>query len=106
MVSNNTFRNMALQYDKVIEMPHFEKQSYRIGGKKIFATLDEANRRAMLKLSAIDQSVFCAIDLAAIYPVPGTWGKQGATFFELTRLTKPLLQDAMGKAFLFAGGKA
>ena len=32
----------------------------------------------MVKLSLVDQSVFCDMNKDAIYPVPGGWGKQGA----------------------------
>jgi hypothetical protein len=36
-----------------------------------------------LKLSLVDQSVFCAIKPAIIYPVPGGWGRMGFTFVTL-----------------------
>lgn len=42
----------------------------------------------MIKLSLNDQSVFCAYKDQAFIPVPGLWGKQGATFVELSIVRK------------------
>ena len=42
----------------------------------------------MVKLSVIDQSVFCAFDETIIYPVPGGWGRQGATMINLKKVKK------------------
>ena len=40
MVSIKNVRDMALAFDDVVEMPHFEKTSFRVN-KKIFLTIDE-----------------------------------------------------------------
>lgn len=53
----------------------------------------------MVKLTPEDQSVFCAFDTAVIYPVPGGWGKKGATFIELKKVRKSLLKDALTVAY-------
>ncbi|MEJ7587502.1 MAG: MmcQ/YjbR family DNA-binding protein [Ferruginibacter sp.] len=53
---------MALSYPETVEMPHFEKLSYRIKKGKIFATLDASGQIACLKLTEIDQSIFSGID--------------------------------------------
>lgn len=98
MVSIETFRQMALALPDTVELPHFEKTSFRVN-KKIFATLDEKNSRACLMLSEIDQSVFSAFDKSVIYPVPNKWGQKGATFVELGSVRKSVLQDALGKAY-------
>jgi hypothetical protein len=98
MVTIETFRTLALSFPEAIELPHFDRASFRIN-KKIFATLLEKNHLAMLPLSLIDQSVFCAFDSAIVYPVPGGWGKKGATFFELKKLNKAMLKDAMTLAY-------
>ncbi len=50
-------------------------------------------------LSEIDQSVFCAFDKSIIYPVPNKWGKQGATYVELTLVRKDTLKDALTQAY-------
>lgn len=98
MVSNTTFRGLALAFDETVEQPHFEKTSFRVN-KKIFATLDEKKSIAVLKLSAIDQSVFCAFDPAVIYPVPGGWGKQGWTMLALKKIKTAMLKDVLQAAY-------
>lgn len=94
MVSVFEFRAMALSLPGTEELPHFHLTSFRIK-KKIFATLGEKENRAMLKLSIIDQSVFCSYDETIFFPVPGTWGKQGATFVNLTKVRKAMFKDAL-----------
>jgi hypothetical protein len=98
MVSFKTFREMALSFPESSELPHFENTSFRIG-KKIFATLNERENRACLKLSEIDQSVFCSFDKTVIYPVPNKWGKQGWTLVDLKKVKKEMFKDALTTAF-------
>ena len=98
MVDLNTFTQMALSFDEAVEQPHFEKMSFRVR-KKIFATLNSEKQRAVLKLSEIDQSVFCAFDAAVMYSVSGTWGKQGWTVVELKKVRKDMLMDALTIAY-------
>ena len=101
MVTVETFRQMALSLPGAIELPHFDKASFRVNlpgrqaGKRIFATLDEKNKTAVLMFSPLEQSVFCAFDKTIIYPVPGGWGKQGATIFELDKIKKAMMKDAL-----------
>jgi hypothetical protein len=52
---------------------HLGKTSFRVK-KKIFATYDELNRRACIKLSEIDQDVFSSADKKIIFPVDNKWG--------------------------------
>lgn len=99
MVGLKTFKKLALAFESAVEQPHFDKPSYRIN-KKIFATLDQKNQRATLKLSQIDQSVFCSFDKSIIYPVTGTWGKHGWTIIELDKVPKSMLVDALTTSFL------
>lgn len=98
MVTIATFRKLALSFPEAVELPHFENASFRIG-KKIFATLSEKNKKACLKLSEINQSVFSSFDKTIIYPVPNKWGKQGWTFIELSKVKKELLKDALTTAY-------
>lgn len=98
MVGTETLRQLALAFDETEELPHFEKTSFRVK-KKIFATLDHAAKRACVKLSPVDQSVFSAYDASIIYPVPGAWGKQGWTYIELKKVRKTVLKDALTCAY-------
>ncbi|MEO7306281.1 MAG: MmcQ/YjbR family DNA-binding protein [Ferruginibacter sp.] len=98
MVTVETFRQMALALPDAIELPHFDRTSFRVN-KRIFATLDEQKKIAVLMFSPLEQSVFCAFDKNIIYPVPGGWGKQGATIFELSKIKKAMLKDALQVVF-------
>ena len=98
MVSIETFKALALAFDEAVEQPHFEKISFRVN-KKIFATLDIKNSRVVIKLTAIDQSVFCSFNKSIIYPVLGTWGKHGWTTIELTKVGKNMLKDALATSY-------
>ena len=99
MVTLELFRELALSFTDVIEQPHFEKPSFRIG-KKIFATYDAKKNQACLKLNEIDQSVFSAFDPTIIFPVPNKWGKQGWTLFDLDQVREDMFSDALKTAYL------
>ena len=98
MVDTETFRQLALSFPGTIELPHFDKASFRVN-KRIFATLDIKNEKACVMLTPIDQSVFSAFDKAVIYPVPNKWGKKGATYVELKTVRKGMLKDALAQAY-------
>jgi YjbR protein len=98
MVSIATVRKLALAFDESVELPHFHLASFRVR-KKIFCTLHEKDKRVMVKLSLTDQSVFCAFDKTVIYPVPGGWGKGGATFIDLKKVKTSMLKDALTTAY-------
>ncbi len=59
----------------------------------------EKENKAMLKLSLVSQSVFCSYDHSIFYPVPGGWGKQGATFVDLGKVRKDMFKDALTTAY-------
>ena len=77
---------------------HFEKTSFRVK-KKIFATYDELNKRACIKLSEIDQDVFSPADKNIIFPVDNKWGKQGWTLIDLDKVNNELFIDALTTAY-------
>jgi predicted DNA-binding protein (MmcQ/YjbR family) len=105
MVSTNEVTAWALAYPESVQLPHFEKTSFRVN-KKIFATLDTTKQRAVLKLSEVDQSVFCDYDKTIMYPVPGAWGKQGWTIVELKKIRKAMFRDALQQAYCMVAPKA
>ena len=55
--------------------------------------------RATVKLSAIDQDVFCAFDHSIIYPVPNKWGKQGWTHVNLQLVKEDMLTEVLKSAY-------
>jgi hypothetical protein len=104
MVSIDAVRKFALSFEDAVELPHFERISFRVN-KKIFATVDMKKQLLMVKLSAIDQSVFSAFDKTIIYPVQGTWGKQGATYIELKKVRTAVFKDALTRSYCLVAPK-
>jgi len=98
MISIEQARKAALSLPETEEKPHFHLTSFRIKDK-IFATIHADKNYVMVKLSAIDQSVFCAYNKEVIFPVPGGWGKKGATFIDLKKVKKSMLLDALSTAW-------
>ena len=98
MISPAAARKLATAFPGVEEKPHFEKASFRVGGK-IYATLDEARHRASLKLSETDQSVYCRIKPILATPATGAWGRQGWTVFDLDKTSTVIFREALGKAW-------
>jgi hypothetical protein len=98
MFSLDEAKKSALALPEVEEKSHFDKPDFRVKNK-IFAVIHEDKDCMMVKLSAIDQSVFCAFDEAIIYPVPGGWGRQGATMINLKKVKKAMLPDALTTAW-------
>jgi len=98
MISTAVFRKLAGSFSNVKEQPHFDKASFRVKGK-IFATLDSVHNRASLKLSAVEQSIYCSMNPVICSPATGAWGKQGWTVFDLQIIPKDILAEALYKAF-------
>jgi predicted DNA-binding protein (MmcQ/YjbR family) len=98
MVSLDTFKELALALPGATQAPHFEKDSFRVK-KKIFATLTPGKHLGCVKLSEVDQSVFCAYDKTVIYPVDNKWGKQGWTLVNLKKVRKDMLKDLLTTAY-------
>jgi hypothetical protein len=101
MITIEQVRKMALSLPEAEEKMHFHLTGFWIK-KKIFATIHADKKYVMVKLSPVEQSVFCLYDKEVIFPVPGGWGKQGATFINLKKIRKSMLQDALTTAWKLA----
>jgi predicted DNA-binding protein (MmcQ/YjbR family) len=104
MVDVKYFKQLVLSFPGVEEQPHFEKSSFRVK-KKIFATHAADSHIICVKLTEVDQSVFCAFDKTIIYPVDNKWGKQGWTLVDLKKVRKDMLKDILTTAYNGVGGK-
>ena len=67
-------------------------------GKRIFTTLQEKSESANILLSLREQELFCSVN-KAIYPVPNKWGTNGWTTFEITKLERHVIPDALNSAY-------
>ena len=99
MIGMKTFEEMALSFPHTEEIPHFERQGFKVTGKKMFATYLEENNSANIFLTPAEQKVFCKMDSKNIYPVPNKWGEKGATTFELNKVAKEIVMEALLSAY-------
>ena len=89
------FREVALSLPDAEESSHMEHPDFRVRGK-IFATLAHPKKGfAMVKLTPFQQDVLVRSKPDVFAPVPGGWGKRGATYVTLSAATKPQLRDAL-----------
>ena len=68
-------------------------------GKRMFATYLAKNNTANIFLSPKEQIIFCKMDIKNIYPVPNKWGEKGATTFELNKVSKEFILEALLSAY-------
>jgi len=94
MISVDEARKLAMAFPGTVELPHFEKISFRTK-KKIFMTVDEQKGLAVLKFTPEDQSVFSSSPDGSITPIPNKWGLQGWTTVNLKKVKKSLFKDAL-----------
>lgn len=92
------FTAMALSFPGTVSQPHFHRTAFKVAGKKIFASLDEADDSANIMLTPAEQKVFCDMD-KGIYPVPNKWGEKGATTFEIKTVERGIILDALSSAY-------
>ncbi len=93
------FRKLALKLPEAIEKEHMDHPDFRVRGK-IFATLGFPNEGfAMVKLSLTDQDKFSAAASTIFTPVPGGWGRKGATHVRLKAAKKEIVSEALSAAW-------
>ncbi|HSU27034.1 MAG TPA: MmcQ/YjbR family DNA-binding protein [Chitinophagaceae bacterium] len=100
MPSIDFARKTALSLPEVEEKSHFHIPDFRVANK-IFCTIHTDKDYMMVRLSLTDQSVFCTFDKNIIFPVPGGWGRKGATFIDLKKVKKSMLVDAITTAWKY-----
>jgi hypothetical protein len=98
MEQHEIIRRIALSFPATDEKPHFEKPSFRVKGK-IFVVHNQAMNRISVKLSEVEQSIFCAFDNSIIYKVPNKWGNQGWTLVELEKAPLEMLEAIIMEAY-------
>jgi hypothetical protein len=99
------FRKLALSLPDTVESSHMGHPDFRAGGK-IFATFPKPDEKiGMVKLTPEQQAMFVTDEPAMFQPVPGGWGKGGATQVLLTAATKTVVKKAMEAALHNAAAK-
>ena len=98
MINGTQFAQLALSFPGTEQVPHFDRVGFKVTGKRLFATYLEKDNTANVFLTVKEQAVFCKMD-KAVYPVPNKWGEKGATTFDLSRVPKNILQEALLSAY-------
>src|SRR5262245_17980088 len=95
----NQFRRLALEMTEAVESAHMGHPDFRVLGK-IFATLGAPDEGwGMVKLTEAQQRQFVRGDPDAFVPVPGGWGRKGATYVNLSSATADSVRPALEAAW-------
>jgi len=103
-VSAARARDLALSLEGASEAPHFHLAAFRTP-RKIFATLDEAMPRMNLMFDPDLRDFYCEQAPAAFSPVPGGWGRMGATLCDLRVVDEATFLSALTAAHQLAAPK-
>jgi hypothetical protein len=93
------FRRIALSLEGAEESSHMGAPDFRVGGR-IFATLAaQAQGYGNLMLTPEQQAGFVAEAPDVFLPVPGGWGRNGATHLKLDAANEDLVYGALQVAW-------
>jgi hypothetical protein len=93
------FRRIALSLEGAEESSHMGAPDFRVGGR-IFATLAvEAQGYGNLMITPEQQAAFVAEAPDVFLPVPGGWGRNGATHLKLDAANEDLVYGALQVAW-------
>ena len=99
MISPKSFTQLALSLPETESALHFDRIAFKVVKNRIFATLHEKSMSANIVLSAKEQNAFCEYNFEGIYPVPNKWGEKGWTTFDLTKVSKEVIAEALNSAY-------
>ncbi len=95
----NDFRRMALSFEGAEEGSHMGSPDFRVGGR-IFATLAAQEKGyGNLLLSPEQQAQFVEEMPEVFIPIPGGWGRMGATHVVLSKVSQDVLYGALQTAW-------
>jgi len=97
-------RELAFALPLASEAPHFHRIAFRTP-RKTFATLDPAVPDLNLMFDPELRDFYCEQEPQAFAPVPGGWGRMGATRCDLTVVDEPTLVSALQAAHRLAEPK-
>ena len=97
-------RELALALPEASEAPHFHRLGLRTP-RKMFATLDAVARDLNLMFDPDLRDFYCEQAPQAFAPVPGGWGRMGATRCDLERVDESTLKSALQAAHRLAAPK-
>src|ERR1700690_4102686 len=93
------FRRIALGLESAEESSHMGAADFRVGGR-IFATLaSQSQGYGNLMLNSEQQAAFVEELPEVFLPIPGGWGRMGATHIQLAAATEDVLEGALRTAW-------
>ena len=93
------FRRIALSLPQTEEIYRRGQSKFRVARHAFAALEGPGDSVAIVHLTPDQQSDFMHAAPNAFTPVPGGWGRLGATQVHLAAVTKALLQSALGSAW-------
>ena len=90
-------RDLALSLDGASAAPHFDRTAFRTP-RRIFATLGPDGADLNLMFDQDLQAHYCEQAPEAFAPVPGGWGRMGATCCRLDRVDPAIFLGALTAA--------
>jgi hypothetical protein len=98
-MSATRFRRIALSFPGAAEASHMGHPDFRVG-RRIFATLGYPDPDwGMVKLTNEQQRIVVDGEPAIFRPVPGGWGRRGATNVRLASADDITLRSALAFAW-------
>jgi hypothetical protein len=94
-------RELALALPGASEAPHFDRLAFRTS-RKIFATLSPRDGDLNLMFDPDLRDFYCEQAPHAFTPVPGGWGRRGATRCDLRNVDEAMLSSSLRAAHQLA----
>jgi hypothetical protein len=93
------FRRIALSFEGAEEGSHMGQPDFRVGGR-IFATLASEKQGYGNLMLTLEQQLAFVEELPEMFlPIPGGWGRMGATHIRLAATNKDVLTGALQTAW-------
>ena len=93
-VGPDDVRALALMLPEVEAGAHMGNPDFRVGGR-IFATLWVEEERVVVKLPSDVQAMLVDAEPDIFEPIPGGWGRRGATNLDLGAADEETLRSAL-----------
>ncbi len=90
-------RSLALSLENTSAYPHFDRIAFRTPRRK-FGTLALNGSDFNFMFDLLQQAHFCALAPHALAPIPGGWGRMGATRCDLKRIDAATFATALNAA--------
>ena len=87
-------RELALSLENASSYPHFDRIAFRTP-RRTYATLALSGEDINFMFDLAQQAHFCKLAPHAIAPVPGGWGRMGATRCDLKKIDAATFRRAL-----------